>query len=158
MKKLILLLWPVFLIACHTTSSRDNNKQLAIVDTIRPKIDVKVNKQFDDKGNVIRYDSSYSYYYFNPGKMDSLIGTDSIYGSFKNWYFNNYNRSFNNQYHDIFFTDSLFKYDLFNEDFFQKRFDLNMNRMRKMYQQMDSVKNEYFHKTYPEDGKLKKLN
>jgi len=32
----------------------------------KPRIGVKVNKQYDDKGNIVRFDSTYSYFYSSP--------------------------------------------------------------------------------------------
>ena len=53
-------------------------------DSIQPKTDIKVNKEYDEKGNLIRYDSSYSYYYSNI-ENDSLLG-DSIFSDFQNYF------------------------------------------------------------------------
>ena len=54
------------------------------------------------------------------------------------------------RYHNtIFFNDSLFKYDFFNDDYFQKRFQLNEKMFENMYQQMDSIKRDFLKKNYP---------
>jgi hypothetical protein len=33
--------------------------------TVQPKVDIKVNRHYDDKGNMIGYDSTYSSFYSN---------------------------------------------------------------------------------------------
>lgn len=39
--------------------------------------------------------------------------------------------------------DSLYKYDFPNEDYFSKRFELNMEHMKKMMFQIDSIKSSF---------------
>lgn len=70
---------------------------------IKPKIAIKVNKQYDSNGNVISYDSTSSYTYSSHG--DSLLFDNKIF-------FNddNFNRN-------LLFNDSLFD-NSFNHPFF----------------------------------------
>ena len=51
-------------------SIEDTKEKVAHVnDTLnQPKVNIKVNKQYDDKGNLVRFDSTYSSFYSNkPG-------------------------------------------------------------------------------------------
>ena len=46
-----------------------------IADTAKvntPKTDIRVNKEYDENGNLIKYDSSYSYFYSNSKNNDGI--------------------------------------------------------------------------------------
>ena len=120
----------------------------------KPRIDVKVNRQYDDKGRMIKFDSSYTYFYSSP-KGSKQIGNDSIFNSFRSFFDKSYPDYMNRKNDNIFFNDSLFKYDFFNDNYFQKRFELNEKMFENMYQQMDSIKKEFLKQKYP-DGYQKK--
>ena len=129
---------------------------LAAADTIhRPKTDIRVNKKYDDKGNLVQYDSSYSYFYLSPGFGNSSIISDSLFSNLKTPLRNNYKGLLENNMDSIFFNDTLFKYDFYNNDYFSKRYQMNMQRFENMFRQMDSIKSNMFRQTYP-DGKVGK--
>jgi hypothetical protein len=121
-----------------------------------PKIDVKVNRKYDKNGNLIRYDSTYSYYYESPGLKNGNIRSDSLFRQFKNSFQNSLHDSINNEMNSIFFNDSLFQYDFFNSDYFSKRFQLNQKRFEEMFRDIDSLKSSMFKNQYPK-GSLKKM-
>ncbi|MFZ1659375.1 MAG: hypothetical protein WAT61_11160 [Flavobacteriales bacterium] len=119
----------------NTTTKSDT----LAVDT--PKVDVKVNKQYDENGNLIAFDSTYIKIY--PGRAGNLAFLDSIFKDFKgrsgNWYPFLNDPGFN----DLFMNDSIMQPDFFHDDFFRKRFDLNRRYMEQMMARMDSVKNAF---------------
>ena len=119
-----------------------------------PRYNIKVNKQYDDSGHLIKYDSSYSYTYSSAGGMNQ-IKDDSIYKKFSEYFQKNYSPFFNSPLNGLFYRDSLFKYDFFNNDYFMKRFEMNNDLFEKMYRRMDSIKNSYMQRNYP-NGKQKK--
>ncbi|MCB4234259.1 hypothetical protein LDL59_01710 [Kaistella anthropi] len=47
----------------------------------QPIEDIKVNKEYDENGNLIRYDSTYTYYYSNIEGDE--IAADSIFNNFR---------------------------------------------------------------------------
>jgi len=108
----------------------------------KPIEDIKVNKEYDKDGNLIRYDSTYTYYYSNIEK--SPITEDSIFNNFRKLFDTNYPFSNKPFFNDIFFQDSLMKYDFYKKDFFKERFRRNMEYAEKMFQEMDSLKNKFF--------------
>lgn len=67
----------------------------------KPDVRVKVNKEFDDKGNLTRYDSTYSYSWSGSGQVP--INADSIFGKSNGslWFGND--SAFN---HTFFFNDN----------------------------------------------------
>ena len=162
--KLMALLF-LSMAACH--GQRNSNKGATIKEnpgkststyidtTSNPKVEVKVNKKYDDKGNLIRFDSTYSYIYSSPeGKMDH-IQSDSLYNDFKSYFRGNYDNLLSNRMNNIFLNDSLFNYDFFNKDYFSKRYEMNMKSFEQLFQQMDSVKSRYFSHNFPQ-GKIEK--
>jgi len=107
-----------------------------------PKTNIKVNKEYDKQGNLIRYDSTYSYSYSNM-ETDTIFN-DSIFSSFRDHFNHRFLFSEDPFFKDFFFQDSVMKDDFFNDDFFMKRFRENINQMDNLFQEMDSVKNEFY--------------
>ncbi|RLD63893.1 MAG: hypothetical protein DRJ01_02465 [Bacteroidetes bacterium] len=129
-----------------------------------PKIKIDVNKRYDDKGNIIAYDSTYSYSYtYSDGKVKN-INLDSLLQKFKPFLFDNSADIFNRSFDDFFIPDSIFKFNFFEDDFFQNRFDEERFNFEKIMRQMDSIKNEFFKQSYPnmrlkkEKSKIKKTD
>ncbi|WP_317899861.1 hypothetical protein [Aurantibacillus circumpalustris] len=120
-----------------------------------PDINVKVNKQFDKNGNIIKYDSTYSYVY-KSGPKGMRVDNDSIYAQFKNFFQLNSSSLLNREKDRVFLEDSLFQYDFFNDDYFEKRFDLNQNIFRDFFKQMDSIKTNFLIERYPKGNSKKK--
>src|SRR5690349_10233661 len=119
------------------------DKQMASTDTlVKPKVDVRVNKRYDNKGNLIQFDSTYSYYYSSPGIGRSSIKSDSLFGNFKSPLLNQYKDLMNENMNSIFFNDTLFKYDFYDKDYFSRRFHLNISKFEEIYRQMDSIKSD----------------
>lgn len=133
--------------SAHNSSSQHDS-------LYKPKINIKVNKQFDDKGNIVRFDSTYSYSYSSPNGMKDL-NNDSIFKNFHSFFNHKYSGLIEQQNNSIFFNDSLFKYDFFNNDYFQKRFELNQKMFEQLFKDMDSIKKDYMQENYP-NGKNKK--
>lgn len=117
-------------------------KKTVTKDQDKPKTNIKVIKKYDKNGNLVKYDSTYSYYYSNV-KNDSIV-RDSAFSQFRRYFNNKYKFSEEPFFRDLFFQDSLLKYDFYNKDFFSKRFQNNMDKMGKLFDQMDSLKNQYF--------------
>jgi hypothetical protein len=109
-----------------------------------PNTDIKVNKEYDEQGNLIRYDSTYTYSYSNIG-TDSLF-SDSIFNSFRDHFNHRFLFSEDPFFKDFFFQDSVMKDDFFDDNFFMKRFKENMDQMDNLFEEMDSVKNDFFKK------------
>ena len=109
---------------------------------VNPQTNISVNKEYDESGNLIRYDSTYSYFYSNV-EGDTLLG-DSIFKRFRNHFNQSYFFSESPFFSDFFFEDSLLHYDFYKEDFFTNRFRRDMERMDSIFRGMDSIKNQFF--------------
>jgi hypothetical protein len=110
-------------------------------DSVKPKVSIKVNRRYDDKGNLVGLDSTYSSYYSNIGgdstKMDSVMRNFDLY--FKR----DHPLFFNQRMNSLFFNDSLKYPDFFHKDFFQRHYELNDLYFRDMMKRMDSIKNKF---------------
>jgi hypothetical protein len=109
-----------------------------------PQTNIKVSKEYDKNGNIVRYDSTYSSYYSDI-KGDSLL-RDSIFHNFTDHFNEKYFFSEHPYFKDFFFQDSLLKYDFYKKDFFYDRFRNNMERMDSLFREMDIMKNDFFRK------------
>jgi hypothetical protein len=139
--------------------SGDSQQQIASGDSaVKPKVDVRVNKKYDEKGNLVQFDSTYSYFYSAPGLKRSSISSDSLFGNFKLPLRNQYEGLMDENMNSVFFNDTMFKYDFYNSDYFSKRFHLNIPKFEELFRQMDSIKSDMFRNTYPEGAIRKKDN
>jgi hypothetical protein len=119
--------------------AKDSNQQRDSANN--PKVSVRVNRKYDSKGNLIRFDSTYSFRYSSRGNDSSMTSLDTIFRNFKSDFPFEWKTGFEN----FFMTDSLARYDFLNPDYFSKRFDLNIKEIRDHFRRMDSLKNRYLH-------------
>lgn len=108
----------------------------------KPEMIIKVNKHFDKKGHLVSFDSTYTSYYSNSNVNKKMM--DSLVQEFKKPFSEQFPLAKDRYFNTLFFTDSLVNGDFFHEDFFRKRMELNDEYMRKMVEQMDEFKNEFF--------------
>ncbi len=122
----------------EASTSQDSVKS----DNAKPNTRIRVNRTYDDKGNLIGFDSTYSSYYSNIHGDTSRM--DSLMDSFNSFFDRDHSRFFNRQFNTLFFNDSLRYPDFFHNDFFMKRYELNDAYLRDMMRRMDSVKNKFY--------------
>ncbi len=51
--------------SCNAQTKKDEPKNQNELNSNLPKKNISVNKEFEKNGNLIKYDSTYSYYYSN---------------------------------------------------------------------------------------------
>jgi hypothetical protein len=151
MKKLMMLfLISLFTAGCDGQKTTSNKKDLAVADTTQPDIGITVNKTYDDAGNLVRYDSTYTYFYRSPGGASLSVSGDSLFRRFTDPLRFDFRSNFKNRWDSIFFDDSLFRYDFHNSDYFSRRFELNRKRLEMMMHEMDSLKTDWMKRNYPQ--------
>lgn len=141
MKKYLLFIILLFL----TTSCNAQNKidrKTEHENTIEPKENIIVNKEYDENGNLIRFDSTYSYFYSNLDSNSTLEGNAFKY--FQEDFFNSFPNIQKPLLDDMFFEDSLLTYDFYKNDFFSKRFEMNWEKYNDIFKEMDSIKNKFY--------------
>ena len=125
--------------------SKDEKQEMAQ----EPKGQWEVHKEYDDLGNLIKYDSIYSYDYSNT-KDDSIkINLDSIMDSFRGYFEDKVPFDWKRDFSYFPKTDSLFMKDFFKEDYFYKNWERHHSDIEDMIKKMDSVRNAFLRKHHP---------
>src|SRR5688572_15364064 len=81
--------------------------------TNNAKVDIRVNNKYDTKGNVLEYESTYSYFY----KSDNLgkeVTADSFSANLQSMFIAKYDKFLSHRFNSMFFNDSLYEYDCLN--------------------------------------------
>jgi hypothetical protein len=133
--------------SCHSQDLKTGKK---LQGKNKPEENVIVNKKYDENGNLIEFDSTYTSYYSN-FEGDTLL-TDSIFKEFNNYF--NYHLS-DMASNNFMLMDSTFMERFFHDDFFEQKFLLQDDQLLRMMKEMDSMKNEFFKMQLQSNEKLK---
>ncbi len=104
-----------------------------------PITNSEVHRKYDDKGNLIEFDSTYTSYYSSV-EGDTII-MDSIPENFELFFNTHWPGIASNDFLEM---DTTFTPGFFHKNFFEKQFIEQDEVMMKMMQEMDSIKNEFF--------------
>jgi hypothetical protein len=126
MKRYIILLAlsVVFLVTIVAQTPKSNKTQNAPQDKNKPKEDIRVNREYDEKGNLIKFDSIYSYSYSSDSTLKDLD-------------FKNFSDPFG--MHMKFFNDSAFSqsfmkdFDSFFSNSFIQHHDSLLSKLNRMH-------------------------
>ncbi len=158
MKRLIFFSMIMFmgLTGCNAQRApKDNEQDSNDTLKVQPDVNIKVNKEYDENGNLIRYDSTYTYVYSNIKNNVQL--RDSIFNEFMEHFNDHFGLPDDQLFNNFFFTDSLLQYDFYKKDFFHDRFFENSDLIDKMLREMDSIKNEFYKNRFKYGQQPKKL-
>jgi hypothetical protein len=161
MKKAILLLSIGLLsVSCNgqkTEIKKDDSEVKQEKITEEPKGTWKVDKEFDEQGNLIRYDSIYSW--SSDEKLNDLTSfdKDSLLNSFKSKFYKHYSHFENEGFEDVFAQDSIFGKHFLNNDFFESDFGKDFMDIDKIRQQM-IARQKKFLKKYQSEFKKSEEN
>jgi len=153
--KRIIFLW-VFIFVGFTTQARivrDSNRKAAN----KPKIQVKVNKVYDKNGNIVRYDSTYTWSYSsdNNGRK---IDVDSLMSRFMPYLRGHLPdalaKEFSNP--DMRSNDSALILDFFNDEHFFNKWQTQLFDFPQQLREMDSLKREFIRHYLPNKEKNKR--
>lgn len=152
MKKLLFVL-PI-LIMTVSCNAQQKNKEKAEKHGLetqqdKPQVNWKVNKKYDDKGNLIAYDSTYTWSYSTKDGKMSNIAADSVMSAFKKQFNTEFPSLFKEGFGNPVWTDSLFYRDFNDHDYFMKKWQNHYFDMNKMMRQMDSLRNSFLNNNYP---------
>ena len=150
MKNLLLsVLLLAFIIGCNAQSNQKISKSDTTNHTENtPKVTYKVNKNFDDKGNLISYDSSSVWSYSSNGGTHN-IEADSVMVAFKKQFDSGFPAIFRNNFGDPMWNDSFFYRDFTSSDYFMQKWQHHYFNMESMMRQMDSLRNSFIINRYP---------
>jgi len=142
MKKTIMFTVFVSLMLVSCNGQNKLEKTTDKKDTIKPEIDINVHKEYDENGNLIRVDSTYTYFYSNI-KNDSLLEKE-IFDRFK-LNFKGHFKPIDSLFMEDFYKDEPFNLDNFyTDEFFKDNFKFHQKRIDDIFKQMDSLKNSFY--------------
>ncbi len=109
-----------------------------------PKVQVKVNKVYDQHGNLIRYDSTYSWTYHRESQ-GKQIDVDSVFRKFLPYFRQNFpNSDFQSmQNHFLDVPDSAMILDFFNNKAFFDQWQGQLFDFQQQIHEMDSLRNRF---------------
>ncbi|WP_372754420.1 hypothetical protein [Mariniflexile sp.] len=148
---------PIFFLVFYSCNAQNKQKSDTTSDTLKPNENVQVNKEYDEYGNLKRYDSIYSYSYSSNGKI-----SDSLKMKFQKHF--NKHSFFNDSFFDDFFTPDSITGGLNSNDFFYKGFINQDEQIRNMMKRMDSIQQLFLNQNFksiipaePEKKELKRI-
>ena len=142
MKKTIMFTVFVSLMLVSCNGQNKLKKTTDKKDTIKPEIDINVHKEYDENGNLIRVDSTYTYFFSNI-KNDSLLEKE-IFDRFK-LNFKGHFKPIDSLFMEDFYKDEPFNLDNFyTDEFFKDNFKFHKKRIDDIFKQMDSLKNSFY--------------
>lgn len=127
---------------------------------VEPRGTWRVNKEVDENGNLIRYDSIYTYSYGNiNGKEIQPQDMDSALSSFRKYMRERMPSSFSQDFLAPFENDSLGN-GLFEKGYFENHWEDFFPDIQNQLKQMDSLHQQFFQNAqpglFPPEDKMKK--
>ncbi|NHF59621.1 hypothetical protein FK220_009735 [Flavobacteriaceae bacterium TP-CH-4] len=150
MKRIMFMVLILLFAGCKGQEESELEKAEVKKDSTEiPEGQWEVKKEYDEFGNLIRYDSIYSYSYSNPNGESLKINLDSIMDSFRSYFDQEAPLSRNGFFPSFPRKDSLFMKDFFEEDYFFKNWERHHSDMEGIIKQMDSLRNAFLKKYHP---------
>lgn len=158
MKKIVAILVILVITGCN---NQEKEKQQIESDeqemtTIKPSEKWDVKKEYDEQGNLIRYDSIYSWSYSNVEGDSLRVNLDSIMDSFKMYFGKNRTFDWDDDFYYFPKNDSLFMNDFFKDDYFLRNWQMQHSEFEGMIKKMDSLRNDFLRKFHP--GLMESIN
>lgn len=154
MKRIFALaVFTLFVLACSAQLSQPKTDD----QPVSPNESWTVHKEMDENGNIIRYDSTYTWSYSNINGDSLTVDADSLMQSFQRYFDDRMPSLFGDNFMKPLLNDSLLPNDFFSDDFFQHRFEDDFFDVERMFERMDSIRNQFFKDRFPEmEQKLSK--
>ncbi|MDO6601518.1 hypothetical protein [Arenibacter palladensis] len=157
MKKIAILSMVAILnLSCNAQENKkeDNLQKDSIAQVEPPKGTWKVDKEFDENGNLIRYDSIYSW--SSTDNLDELAqrNPDSLLQSFRSKFYRNFSHIDNQRFGDLFSEDSLFTKRFFDNDFFDSDFGEDFMDIDRIRKRMETMQKRFLERYQSEFEKL----
>ncbi|MGE0560367.1 MAG: hypothetical protein AB7O47_00990 [Flavobacteriales bacterium] len=145
MKKALFSIITIGILGCNAQDKKVEPK----ITERQPKEEWSVNKELDENGNIIKYDSTYTWSYSNSNGEHFSTNLDSIMRSF-NDFFNRENKfDWSDEFSFFPKTDSLLLNNFFKKDYFYESWSSQNFDIEQMMRQMDSTRNEFLKRFHP---------
>lgn len=147
MKKYVVLAISALLtISCNSQEKKskdDTHEGTKAQITEEPKGSWKVNREFDEEGNLIRYDSIYSWSSGTDLNELAAMNRDSILKSMQSRFYRNFSHFDHKDFPNLFEDDSLFAKRFFNDDFFDSDFGHDFMDIDKVRERMENMQRNF---------------
>ncbi len=156
MKKIaILSLAAILTLSCNAQENKKEEKLLnehgtKLHESDEPLGTWKVDKEFDERGNLIRYDSIYSWSSVDNFDALSSLDRDSILQSMQSEFYKNFSHFSDQGFDDVFSSDSLFTNKFFDDAFFTSQFGEDFRDIDRMNKRMEAMRRNFLEKYQPE--------
>ena len=157
MKKMILI--ATLLLVSVIAFAQNKSDTVSYSKPGNPKIHYNVHKVFDKNGNLIRYDSTYSWSYHH-GTQGRSIDVDSVMKKFMPYFSQNFpNADMKSmRQHFMGMPDSAMILDFFNNKKFFDQWQGQLFDFQQQIKEMDSLRNRFFKQFMKQQGKSQKGN
>lgn len=135
--------------ACQAQTEK-SKKSVQAHTVLQPKVNWNVSKQYDNKGNLIGYDSTYTWMYSGQSGKDIETNMDSLMFTFRRHFNKDFAALFNDKIGESPWNDSLFYNGFFKPDYLMKTYNENSFIIENMVRSIDSMRNSFLNKDYPE--------
>lgn len=119
---------------------KDNDSITQIAEP--PEGTWKVDKEFDEDGNLIRYDSIYSWSSTDVNEL-AQKNPDSLLKSFRSKFYRNFSKFDDQRFEDLFADDSLFAHRLFDDDFFNSQLGEDFMDIDRIRERMETMQQQF---------------
>lgn len=142
----ILCSFLLIMTSCNAQNKKDDNNLLSIItpgysdkDSLsKPDVRFKVNKKYDEKGNIVSYDSTYSYSCSGgPGKR-FMSRNDIFFHDFNPLPDSTSNSLFNFRNPGSFFEDPAFG-NFFDKSYMEQQMNINQKMMNDFFQRFNQL-------------------
>lgn len=145
---ILLMMLSLSFTACNAQEKKEKDElEPKAENAEKPKGSWKVNREFDENGNLISYDSTYVYSWSSvEGDSIDNANADEIFKNFRQYF---YRQNGNTGLMNSFMNDSLYGgNDFFEDEFFSNR--MMSRHFQEQIRYMDSIRNEFLKQNYPE--------
>lgn len=149
MKKIVILSMAAILnLSCNAQENKKEENIQKAKDSIAqmadaPKGTWRVDKEFDENGNLIGYDSIYSWSSTDNLNELDLKNPDSLLKSFRSKFYRNFSGIDDKRFGDLFADDSLFTKRFFDRDFFGSDFGEDFMDIDRVRKKMEAMQQEF---------------
>jgi len=154
MKTLVVLLAVALfaVVGCNAQNQSDKKSGMQVQNDQKnsPKESWTVKKEVDENGNVIGYDSTYTWSYSTINGDSLTVNVDSLMNTFQSYFNETMPSVWGHSLMDPMLGDSLLGRDLFSDNYFHERWKDDFFDMDKMFEHMDSLRNSFFDENFPE--------
>lgn len=148
MKNIIMIAFMLFAVtACNSQEKEKKDKE--VNKEIKPETRWEVKKEYDEFGNLIRYDSLYTWKYSNVRGDSIAINLDSIMDTFRKHFETTSSFKWDEYFSYFPKNDSLLMDDFFRRDYYLKNYERQDREFRDIMKQIDSSRNAYLKKYFP---------